>query len=679
MIGELTRHLWQSTFFAVAAGILTLAFRKNRAQVRYWLWLSASLKFFVPFALLMSLGSDLETRVPAAHKIATRIATPAISYTIDQFSEPSLPGSLPSQPTAPAMTHWIPVAFLGLWLCGFAAISLVRFRNWVRVRSAIRMSYPVDVQTAVEVRASSGLLEPGVVGLWRPTLLLPEGIEERLSPSELKAVLAHELCHVRRRDNLFASIHMVVETMFWFHPLVWMIGARLLEERERACDEEVLRLGNQPDVYADAILNVCKLYVESPLACVSGVSGAGIRRRVEAIMTNRKAHGLNRAKKFLLTAAGVAALAGPVAIGVVIGVGNAPAIHAQSPARPLIQTSAAILAAPVLMAQAAPVPKTSVVAASPQSASAISKPKFDVASIKPCNPGAPVMGRGGATTAGSPAPNGLGGYFGRSPGRLDISCGSIMSMVNIAYVMNGDVTLTNSPKSPGNSDQHIKGVPDWAMSARYTIEAETDDPVANGPTDGPNSPAWNLMVGPMLQSLLEDRFHLKIHEETEEIPMYNLVVAKGGLKLKPMEDGECQEPETGPGGRGTIIHTLQTGEKPFCHWMGGDPHGPNRTVLGGGVPISRLSDFLSLFVMDRHVIDKTGLTTVVNIHLEYAPDDNTPCEGPPGRCEVNTNSDVPGAPSIFTAIEQQLGLKLESTKGPHGYIAIDHVERPSEN
>ncbi len=71
MIGELTNHLWQSTLFAVAAGLLTVAFRKNRAQIRYWLWLSASLKFLVPFSLLMSLGSHLEW-APTAKKIATQ-------------------------------------------------------------------------------------------------------------------------------------------------------------------------------------------------------------------------------------------------------------------------------------------------------------------------------------------------------------------------------------------------------------------------------------------------------------------------------------------------------------------------------------------------------------------------------------------------------------------------------
>ncbi len=99
---------------------------------------------------------------------------------------------------------------------------------------------------------------------------------ERLTPSQLEAVLAHELCHVRRRDNLTSVIHMIVEAVFWFHPLVWWIGARLVEERELACDEEVLRLGSEPRVYAEGILNVCKLYVESPLRCVSGVTGSNL-------------------------------------------------------------------------------------------------------------------------------------------------------------------------------------------------------------------------------------------------------------------------------------------------------------------------------------------------------------------------------------------------------------------
>src|SRR5206468_2258299 len=179
-------------------------------------------------------------------------------------------------------------------------------------------------------RCSPGLLEPGIVGVFHPVLLLPAGIAQRLTAQQLDAVFAHELCHVRRRDNLSSAIHMIAEALFWFHPLVWWIGARLVEERERACDEGVLRLGKEPRIYADAILNVCKLYVESPLVCVSGVTGSDLKKRIEAIMMNRTGQRLNHAKKLLLAGAGVAALAGPFVIGVVIGVGHAPPVRAQS-------------------------------------------------------------------------------------------------------------------------------------------------------------------------------------------------------------------------------------------------------------------------------------------------------------------------------------------------------------
>ena len=161
----------------------------------------------------------------------------------------------------------------------------MRLRGWLRIRAAVRSSTPMDIPFPVEVRSSPALLEPGVVGFFRPILLCPAGIVERLTPSQLQAVLAHELCHIQRRDNLTAAIHMMVEAVFWFHPLVWWISARLMEERERACDEEVLELGSEPQVYAESILKTCEFCVESPLACVSGVTGADLKKRIVRIMT----------------------------------------------------------------------------------------------------------------------------------------------------------------------------------------------------------------------------------------------------------------------------------------------------------------------------------------------------------------------------------------------------------
>lgn len=242
MIGQLTNHLWQSTLFAIIAALMTVAFSKNRAQVRYCLWLSASIKFLIPFALLITAGNNLWNAL-AERRMATDIAPPAVSFTMDQIAQP-FTDTVSFAPSAqlPPTIDWIRSVFFGLWVCGFMSVMLARLRGWLQIRTAIRRSTPIEIRAAVDVRSLPGLLEPGVVGLLHPTLLLPMGILDSLTPLQLEAVFAHELSHVRRRDNLTASIHMVVEAVFWFHPLVWWIGARLVEERERACDEAVLSL-----------------------------------------------------------------------------------------------------------------------------------------------------------------------------------------------------------------------------------------------------------------------------------------------------------------------------------------------------------------------------------------------------------------------------------------------------
>jgi bla regulator protein BlaR1 len=321
MLRELTNHVWQSTIFAVLVGLMTVAFRQNRAEVRYGLWLSASCKFLVPLSLLMTLGRRFEW-APITQKAGVQTA---VQFTLLQISQP-FPSGL-AQPPATRATHdWASIAILGTWACGVAAIVLLRFRGWRRIRAAIRASTLLPIPAPIEIRSSPGLLEPGVVGFFRPILLLPAGIAERLEPPQFEAVLAHELCHVRRRDNMTSAIHMIVEAVFWFHPLVWWIGARLVEERERACDEAVLSLGSNPHDYAEGILRICESYVESPLSCVSGVTGSDLKRRIQAIMMERVGCELTFAKKIALAVAVMAAIAVPLAIGM-IGV---PRIQAQS-------------------------------------------------------------------------------------------------------------------------------------------------------------------------------------------------------------------------------------------------------------------------------------------------------------------------------------------------------------
>jgi probable HAF family extracellular repeat protein len=335
-LSALGNHLWQSTLFGAAAYGLALVLKGNRPAVRYRLWMAVSLKFLVPFGLLVSLGRQIEWSSPAVEQ------HPALISALEGFSEPfaseppaastsMAPQPLASvRPSSPAIDSRLPMIVVGVWLCGAIVTLFLWLREWFRIRRFLRDAVPVDLHLPgmpVPVMMTASTAEPGIVGILRPVLLLPKGLLERLSPAQIDAVVSHELCHVRRRDNLFASIHMIVETVFWFHPLVWWIERRLVEERERACDEEVLQRGGEPEAYAEGILNVCKFYKESALVCVSGVAGADLRKRVEDIMTNRIANKLSLARMALLFLAAVAVFVGPIAIGV----GQAGARQVESP------------------------------------------------------------------------------------------------------------------------------------------------------------------------------------------------------------------------------------------------------------------------------------------------------------------------------------------------------------
>lgn len=253
-------------------------------------------------------------------------------------------------------------------------------------------------------------------------------------------------------------------------------------------------------------------------------------------------------------------------------------------------------------------------------------PQFDVASIKRTLD----CGRSGPVNA--PA---------QGPGRLVMFCVPVESLLYTAFV-----GLTSDfPRLP------IEGTPDWARSELYTVEAIAD----------PATPqAW--MRGPMLKALLEDRLHLKAHEETRQVPVYELTVSKGKAKLKPAA-GECAP----------LVPTMPRGEKRPCHVL---------TGMGapGMLKVDLESATLETFahrlgnLVERPVIDKTGLAGTFDILMEFAPDQATPRFYRPEL--VAPDSTKAG---IFTAIQEQLGLKLDSARGPGKVLVVDRIERPSEN
>lgn len=574
----LANHLWQSTLFAAAAALLSLAFRKQRAQVRYCLWLATSVKFLVPFALLVGIGSQFEWRGAAS------IVQTQIPVTMEEISQPFAhsPASIASPPAASRL----PAVLFGVWACGFAAVMLSWVIRWRRIRAAVRAASPLPVDFPLTVMSSAEPLEPGVFGILKPVLLLPEGILERLTPAQFQAILAHELCHVRRRDNFAAAVQMFVEALFWFHPLVWWIGWRLLEERERACDEEVLQKVGEPEVYAEGILNVCKFYLASPLRCASGVTGSNLKRRIEEIMTWRRVYNLTLGRKMLLTAAGMMAIGIPIAIGIL----NAPQVHAQAEA-----------------------PKLT----------------FEVASIKPNSGddrriGIQVLPGGDLRTTGT----------------------TLKFLITYAY----DVR-----------DFQVSGGPGWINSDRFDIMAKSEQ----GSSDSTPDDMLKMTDAQMktaaekmrikLQALLAERFQLTIHHETKEQPVYALVVGKNGTKL--------QESQSNAGAPRRLMR-MGRGE-----------------LNGEGIAMEFIASSLSN-QLGRPVIDRTGLTGHYDFKLQWTPDPGQSrgiFGGPPPPGVDAPPPPDPNGPSIFTAVQEQLGLRLESQKGPVDLIVIDRVEKLSEN
>jgi uncharacterized protein (TIGR03435 family) len=202
-------------------------------------------------------------------------------------------------------------------------------------------------------------------------------------------------------------------------------------------------------------------------------------------------------------------------------------------------------------------------------------------------------------------------------------------------------------------DFQILEAPDWVERERYDVEARA-----------PEDTTFEQMR-PMLRSLLADRFKLTLRRETRQLPVYELVPARDGLKIVPTREGSCVPRE-----KAVLFGPLMCGG---MRRQAANPALERKDVIeAAGVPMSTLIDFLST-ESGRIVIDKSGFTDVFNFRLEFA-------STLPGG--FTADAPAPSAPlgvSIFTAIEEQLGLRLRSTTGPVDVLVIDHVERPSPN
>jgi bla regulator protein blaR1 len=369
---------------------------------------------------------------------------------------------------------------------------------------------------------------------------------------------------------LFA-IHMAVEALFWFHPLVWWIGWHLIEERERACDEATIFAGNDANVYAQSILNVCKCCMASSSLCVSGIGGANLKNRIRRIIEGDTGTRLSMAKLVLLSIAGISALVIPAGIGL--------ADETEARFESGIQESSA------------------------------HDPQFEVATIKP----------------GKPSPRGSGVFInGR---RFEVIDTKVEMLMAFAYELH-----------PGQ----IVGAPDWMNKDEFDITA-----VAEGEGQ-PTAAQWKKMM----QQLLAERFNLRFHRDTRVLPVYLLSVVRNGAKLTKSEADPTALPMVYfPGQWGKLVAR-------------------NACIRDFALQIQST-------VLDRPIVDETGLYDRYDFTLSWTPDES---QFSRIAARMPSPADSPNAPPpLFTAIQEQLGLKLQAGNARAEVIVIDRLDRPTPN
>jgi uncharacterized protein (TIGR03435 family) len=234
------------------------------------------------------------------------------------------------------------------------------------------------------------------------------------------------------------------------------------------------------------------------------------------------------------------------------------------------------------------------------------------------------------------------------PGRLSMGCTTVQNLIQLAYG-----SFANGAK-PDPRRLQIIGAPKWVEADQYDVVAKADAEVG-----------LVQMAGPMMQAFLEDRCRLKIHRETRELPVYALTVAKGGSKLQPVKEGSCTPVDLNhlPSG------PPAPGQTPNCGRATSRRIGGEMALEAYGMSVTDFAAQILSGALDRPVFDKTGLSGLFDFHLQYAPDN-------PGA--PVTAADPTGL-SIFTAVQEQLGLKLSPETGPVEVLVVDHVEKPSDN
>jgi len=504
----------------------------------------------------------------------------------------------PALPSLRSMVIWV-------YLAGLFATMAYRAAGWVLLWRVIARSRRLKSRL---LRESDEIVTPVAIGVLRPVVILP-GDWRHWDANMRRRVFAHEFAHLRRRDALVSAMAWWVRCVFWFHPLAWWVSRKVSELAELACDAAALEKLGDPAGYSRMLLvfadAVRRAGWRVALPGLAMAAGSGMERRIGLVfeLSDGKMRKLVRPGVLLMLGVPVVCLTATVGVGKI-----APAVPARAQA--MAPRVVAQLSAP----PPAVVPSTvrSTITSSAIFETPSGTPSFEVASIKACSTGEPSYGRRA------------------DAGWLKLNCQTVADLVRRAYANGQRIATWDGPA--------------WIDSERYTIQAKAD-----------GTPERATVMGPMLQALLEDRFQLKVHYETREVPVYALTVASGGLRMQPFKEGSCVPVDFTQAMTPGLNYCLNRGMT-------------RGSMVAVDVQGMSIDTFRGLYLrgLNRPVIDKTGLTGRFDFRLVYAQ-------------AFASSEDGASGPSIIEAMQEQLGLKLEPDHGPVEVLVVDRVEKPSGN
>ena len=515
---------------------------------------------------------------------------------------PSMPLTI-SRADVEAMFPWV----VSAWLAGVALLLARATTAWWRVRrlhqlairsvcsiwqaAANRIAGRLQLRRVVHIVEMPQIDVPFAIGCLRPIVVLPIAAMSHLNVAQVEAILAHELAHVVRHDYVVNLMQTYAETLFFYHPAVWWLSARIRDEREHCCDDIAVEVCGDPVSYAEALTEL-ETWRTGNVSLAAAATGGSL---------------LGRVRRILRVEVPVQSMRSPGTIALVL-------------------IALGVLATGAGLAQVR----------QPEGEGA----KFEVASVRP-----------------NSSPDDRKTMIGAQPGgRFNAVNVPVSLLIRSAYRL---------------QEFQLVGGPDWITTERFDIIAKADREFPVPTPDGPPSPAQY-----MLRSLLQERFKLVVRREMREMAIYALVRARPDGKLGPelkLSTADCEALGAARRGGGPP-QPPKPGERPVCGIRMGFGE-----LAGGGFPLSSLASSL-VQTVQRTVVDKTGLSGNFDFYVRWTPERLPPRPaGVPADQPIRMNGlEIdPNGPSIFTALQEQLGLKLEPARGPVEVLVIDHVERPT--